>query len=173
MFWSTFYLSAFTIGGGYVIIPLMKKKFVDKLKWLNEREMLNLIVIAQSSPGAVAVNASIILGYKIAGFYGAILSILGTILPPFIILSIVSFFYTAVQSNIIFMIVLRGMQIGVAAVIFDVIVSLLQNLIKQKNVLGIIIAILAFIGNYFFNINLIFIIFICGLIGILFYSRKE
>ena len=66
LFISTFYLSAFTFGGGYVIVPLMKKKFVDDLNYIEEEEMLNLVAIAQSSPGPVAVNASILLGYKVA-----------------------------------------------------------------------------------------------------------
>ena len=91
LFISTFYLSAFTFGGGYVIIPLMKKKFVDDLQWIEDDEMLNLTAIAQSSPGAVAVNAAILLGYRVAGILGALVTILGTILPPIITLTIISF----------------------------------------------------------------------------------
>lgn len=96
LFASTFYLSAFTFGGGYVIIPLMKKKFVDDLQWIEEEEMLNLTAIAQSSPGAVAVNAAILLGYRVAGISGALVTILGTILPPFITLSIISTLHFAI-----------------------------------------------------------------------------
>lgn len=70
LFSSTFYLSAFTFGGGFVIIPLMKKKFVDNLHWIEEEEMLDLTAIAQSSPGAIAVNASILVGYRVAGWSG-------------------------------------------------------------------------------------------------------
>ena len=85
LFTSTFYLSAFTFGGGFVIIPLMKKTFVDDLGWLEEDEMLNLAAIAQSSPGAVAVNASILVGFRIGGPLGALISILGTVLGMLII----------------------------------------------------------------------------------------
>ena len=74
LFSSTFSLSAFTLGGGYVIVPLMRKKFVDELHWLEEKEMLDLTAIAQSSPGALAVNASILIGYRIAGVLGAIIT---------------------------------------------------------------------------------------------------
>ena len=70
LFLSTFQLSAFTFGGGFVIIPLMRKKFVEKLKWIDEQEMLDLTAIAQSSPGAIAVNASILVGYRVAGIPG-------------------------------------------------------------------------------------------------------
>lgn len=67
LFISTLYLSAFTFGGGYVIVTLMKKKFVDDLHWIDEKEMLDLVAIAQSSPGAIAVNGAIVVGYKLAG----------------------------------------------------------------------------------------------------------
>jgi len=92
LFLSTFYLSAFTFGGGFVIIPLMRKKFVGDLHWIEEDDIINLITIAQSSPGAVAVNASILLGYRIGKIPGALISVLGTILPPFLILTVISFF---------------------------------------------------------------------------------
>ena len=85
LFCSTFYLSAFTFGGGYVIIPLMRKKFVEQYHWIEEEEMLDLTAIAQSSPGAIAVNASILIGYRLAGLFGALVTVLGTVLPPLIL----------------------------------------------------------------------------------------
>ena len=72
LFVSTLYLSAFTFGGGYVIVTLMKEKFVDELHWIKEDEMLDLIAIAQSAPGAIAVNGAIVVGYKLAGLRGAL-----------------------------------------------------------------------------------------------------
>ena len=149
LFLSTFYLSAFTFGGGYVIISLMKKKFVDDLKWIEEEEMLNLTAIAQSSPGAVAVNASILVGYKIAGIFGALVSIIGTILPPFIILSIVSIFYTAFRENIVVNSVLKGMQAGVAAVIADVVINMASSISKEREIISIVVMMGAFIATYF------------------------
>ena len=90
LFVSTFQLSACTFGGGFVIIPLMRKKFVEELGWIEEQEMMDLTAIAQSSPGAIAVNASILVGYRVAGFRGAMLTVLGTILPPLFIISVIS-----------------------------------------------------------------------------------
>ena len=84
------FISAFTFGGGYVIITLMKKKYVDELDWIKEKEMLDLIAIAQSAPGAIAINGAIVIGFKLAGIFGALISILATIIPPFVILSFVS-----------------------------------------------------------------------------------
>lgn len=165
LFSSTFYLSAFTFGGGFVIIPLMKKKFVDDLKWLEEEEMLNLAAIAQSSPGAVTVNASILLGYRIAGLLGALVTILGTVLPPLIILSVISMFYTAFRNNIVVNVVLKGMQAGVAAVIADVVINMGSNVIKGEKALPIILMAGAFVAAYFFKINVMYIILICGAVG--------
>ena len=91
LFLSAFQLSACTFGGGFVMIPLMQKKFVDELHWIEEQEMMDLTAIAQSSPGAIAVNASILVGYHVAGVFGALITVLGTVLPPLIIISIISF----------------------------------------------------------------------------------
>lgn len=99
IFISTLYLSAFTFGGGYVIVTLMKKKFVDDYHWIEENEMLDLVAIAQSSPGAIAVNGAIVVGYKLAGILGTIVAIIGTVIPPFLIISIISFCYNAFRSN--------------------------------------------------------------------------
>lgn len=165
LFTSTFYLSAFTFGGGYVIIPLMKKKFVEELQWLEDEEMMNLAAIAQSAPGAVAVNASILLGYRIAGLKGALVTIFGTVLPPLLILSVISMFYVAFRENIIVQAVLKAMQAAVAAVICDVVISMSSSLWKEKQVISMIVMLTAFCATYFFQVNVILIVIICGLFG--------
>lgn len=166
IFTTMFYLSTFTFGGGYVIISLMQTKFVEELGWLEEEEMLNMAAIAQSCPGAVAVNASILVGYRIAGSLGAIVSIIGTVLPPLIIISIISFFYDAFRSNVAVSAVLKGMQAGVAAVIFDVVLNLSGAIVKSKESMSLVVMIGAFILTYFYGINVVFIILICAIIGI-------
>ncbi len=165
LFSSTFYLSAFTFGGGFVIIPLMKKKFVDDLNWIEEDEMLNLAAIAQSSPGAVAVNASILLGYRVAGILGALITIIGTVLPPLIIISVISLFYTAFRNNTVVNAVLKGMQAGVAAVIADVVINLGGNVIKEKDIVSALVMVCAFAATFFFKVNVMYIILVCGFIG--------
>ena len=112
LFWSTLYLSAFTFGGGYVIVTLMKRKFVDDYHWIDEPEMLDLIAIAQSAPGAIAVNGAIVVGYKLMGMLGAAVAIVATILPPFVIISVISYFYQAFAANFYVATVLEGMQAG-------------------------------------------------------------
>ena len=176
LFLSTLYISAFTFGGGFVIITLMKRKYVDELHWIDEQEMLDLTALAQSSPGAIAVNAAILVGWRVAGVAGIAVAIIGTILPPMIILSAISFFYAAFASNRYVALVLKGMQIGVAAVILDVVCGLGEKQIREKSPLHLLIMVGAFIATFFFHVNVIFIILTTGVIGVLlviFHGRKE
>lgn len=165
LFWSTFQLSAFTFGGGYVIVPLMRRKFVLQLHWIEDDEMLDLTAIAQSTPGAMAVNASVLVGYRVAGILGACITVLATILPPFLILSVISLFYAQFRDNWVVNLVLRGMQAGVAAVICDVVVSMSRNIFKLRRALPVIMLAGAFIASWFFNINVVLIILLCAVVG--------
>lgn len=167
LFLSTVKLSACTFGGGFVIIPLMRKKFVDELGWIEEEEMLDLTAIAQSSPGAIAVNASILVGYHVAGIPGALLTVFGTVLPPLFIISIISMFYQAFRANQIVNLAIAGMLCGVAAVIFDVVINMAKTIFKTKRVLPILVMLGSFVAVRFFSVNIILIIFVCGLIGAL------
>ena len=148
IFISTLYLSAFTFGGGYVIVSLMKKKFVDEYHWIEENEMLDLVAIAQSAPGAIAVNGAIVVGYKLAGIAGVMVAILGTVIPPFLILSVLSVFYQTFRSNYVVSQMLEGMQAGVGAVIASVVFDMGEPIIKEKDILSILILAGAFIASY-------------------------
>lgn len=167
LFCSVLYLSAFTFGGGYVIVTLMRKKFVDEYHWIDEEEMLDLVAIAQSAPGPIAVNGAIVLGYKLYKIGGVILCVIATILPPFIIISIVSFFYQILKENIVIALLLEGMQAGVGAVICSVVYDMVLTLRKQKVVYYYLVLILSFIANYIFNVNVVYIILICIVLGLL------
>ena len=165
LFFSTFYLSAFTFGGGYVIVPLMRKKFVEEYHWLEEGEMLDMTAIAQSAPGPIAVNAAILVGYRLRGVWGALVSILGTILPPLIIISVISLGYTAFRDNAIVSMVLRGMQAGVTAVIANVVISMAWDIIKEKRILPVLVMAGAFLLSVFTGGNVLVILLGCGAIG--------
>ncbi len=167
LFCSTFQLSAFTFGGGFVIVPLMRKKFVHKLQWIDEEEMLDLTAIAQSCPGPIAVNASILVGYRVAGVPGALVTMLGTVLPPLIIISIISLFYIAFRDNLVVSLVMRGMLAGVAAVICDVVLSMAGNILRLRDLISIVVLVGAFCAVRFWGVNIILIILICGVLGAL------
>ena len=165
LFTSTFQLSACTFGGGFVIIPLMRKKFVEELHWIEEQEMLDLTAIAQSSPGAIAVNASILVGYHVAGISGALVTLIGTVLPPLIIISVISFFYKAFRDNPIVNMAMMGMLAGVAAVILDVVLTMTKGILKEKRLLPVLMLVVSFAAVRFFQVNIILIILTCGVIG--------
>ena len=172
LFASTFFLSAFTFGGGYVIISLMKKKFADVLGWIKEEEMLDIAAMAQTAPGAVAVNAAVLLGKRVAGVPGVLIAVFATILPPFITISVISFFYEAFQTNPVVAAVLKGMQSGIAAVVIDVVFGLGKNIVCRKQIFSIIVMSAAFIATFFLKVNTAIIIVVCGLAGSLFYLLK-
>lgn len=173
LFLSTFQLSACTFGGGFVIIPLMRRKFVQELKWIGEQEMLDLTAIAQSSPGAIAVNASILVGYRVAGLAGALLTVLGTVLPPLIIISVISLFYAAFRDNLFVNMTMTGMLAGVAAVICDVVFHMGWSVVKLRQPLPLLVMAGAFAAVYWFGVNIILVILVCGVIGGLDAWRRE
>lgn len=165
LFLSTFRLSVCTFGGGFVIVPLMRKRFVEELGWIEEQEMLDLMAIAQSSPGAIAVNASILVGYHVAGATGALLTALGSILPPLIIISLISLFYQAFRDNAIVNMAMAGMLGGVAAVILDVVVNMVKTILGQRRILPLLMLLGAFAAVRFLSVNIIAVILVCGVIG--------
>ena len=166
LFFSTLYISTFTFGGGFVIITFMKKKFVDELHWIDENEMLDLAALAQSSPGAIAVNAAILVGWRMAGFAGMLIAIIGTILPPMTILSVISFFYAAFASNVYVALVLKGMQAGVAAVILDVVFDLGSKVLKIRSWVYIALMAAAFIANTVLHVNVVVVILAAAAFGV-------
>lgn len=175
LFINMLYISTFTFGGGFVIVNFMRKAFVEKLGWIDEDEMLDLIALAQSSPGAIAVNASILVGRRVAGLAGMAIAVLGTILPPMIILTVISFFYEAFATNKYVASMLKGMQAGVAALILDVVFDLTLNLSKRQRPLHVLMLAIAFIATFLFKVNVLFIILPAALIGVFlgFCDRKR
>ena len=165
LFKSTFILSAFTFGGGYVIVPLMQKKFVEDLKWIEEDEMLDLVALGQSTPGAIAVNTSILIGYRMAGIAGALVTVFGTVFPPLIIITLVSYFYMNFRENPFVDALMIGMQAGVAAVIVNVVFNMVDSVMKQKDIVNILLLLAAFIASFFFDVHVVIIILLAGLIG--------
>lgn len=167
LFKATFLLSAFTFGGGYLIVPLMEEKFVDQLKWIDQDEMLDLVAIGQSSPGPIAVNTSILVGFQKAGILGAFISTLGTVLPPLVIMTVVSYIYLMIRDNVLVNNVLLGMSAGVAAIIIDVVVRMAERIIQKRNLIQIIVMFIALIAGIIFQVNIIYILLFAALVGLI------
>ena len=173
LFWEMFRLSAFTFGGGYVIVPLMKRSFVDKLGLMSEKEMLDYTAVAQSAPGAVAINTSILVGMRLGGVIGAAITLIATILPPLIIISVVALIYKLVIGNAIVLAVLRGMRAGICAVIADAVISMIATVTKDFSKasplawLRVIIIPASFIAAFVLKINAALIVLAGAVIGII------
>lgn len=167
LFFTMMYISTFTFGGGFVMISLIKKRFVDQLHWIDDSEILDITAIAQSTPGAIAVNASILLGYKLAGIPGIIVSVLGMIIPPFFIIGIISYFYNQFINNAIVAIALKGLQIGVAVVIFDVVIDMSGKILKERHIFELLLLTIALFLTLFTDINIMLIVLSAMVIGII------
>lgn len=167
LFASTFTISAFTFGGGYVIVPLMRKRFVEEYGWIGEEEMLDLVAIAQSSPGPIAINTSMLVGYRMAGIPGALCTVFGTVLPPLVIITVISLFYEAFRQNATVSAAMQGMQAGVAAVIADATLTMGKNVLKPKKGRALSLAVMtcAFVAAYFLKINVGIIVLTCAAVG--------
>ena len=167
LFYTMLYISACTFGGGFVIVTFMQHKFVEQLNWLSEDEMLDMTALAQSCPGAITVNAAIQVGWRVGGLAGMLVAVLGAILPPLVLLSLISYFYAAFAENRYVSLALKGMQAGVAAVIFDVVLTLGAKIVKTRSVLHIALMLLAFGVCFFTNVNVVLIILAGALVGVI------
>ncbi len=158
-------LSAFTFGGGYVIVPLMKKRFCEELGWLPEEEILDLVAIGQSSPGAIAINTAVLVGHRFKGILGALVGALGTVIPPLVILSMVFYIYDAVNENTYVASFMRGMQSGIAAVIIDAVWNMAKGFFSPIKIPSVLIMAVAFCLTWFFGVNVAYIAITAGVLG--------
>lgn len=156
MFITFFKIGAFTFGGGFAMIPIIKKEVVENKKWIKDEDFIDIISIAQSSPGPIAVNSSIYVGYRIKGFSGALVSALGTVMPSFLIILIIANFFLEFSDNKIIEKIFMGIRPAVVALILSAIYGLVRN--AYFNYLQIFLAIITALVIVFFDINPIFMI---------------
>lgn len=149
------FISTFTFGGGYVVVPMVRKYFVHKRQLFTEEDLLEMAAIAQSTPGAIAVNLVGLAGWRVAGGTGLILSCICAILPPLGILGVISACYSAFIANQAVAAVLKGMQAGAAALIVDYLVDMTRLLVKERSPLLGILAGASFLLSLFTDINVI------------------
>ena len=173
LFTTCFMISGCTFGGGLVIMSMLQKKFVEELKWIDQDEMMDLIAIAQSCPGVMAVNTSLIIGYRVAGVKGALVTMLGTVTPPMVILSVISVFYKQFRENQVVALLLKGMQAGVAAVMIHMTYTMGANVWKDKKLSSLAMLIGAAVAAVFFGVDIILILLVCGVLDGLLVFREE
>ena len=168
MFLTFFKIGAFTFGGGFAMIPIIQKEVVEKKKWIKDEEFIDTISIAQSSPGPIAVNSSIFVGYKIEGFKGALICTIGTVLPSFFIILLIAVFFTQFNNNPIFEIIFMGIRPVVVALVFSAVYKLITK--AHLGYKDLAIALLATLVLVIFNVTPIYIILV-GVLGRVVYNK--
>lgn len=164
LFATFFKIGAFTFGGGYAMIPLIQREIVDKKQWATNEDLLDIIAIAESTPGPIAVNAATFIGSKIDGFFGALFATLGVVLPSFITILAVSFAIAQFEHIKIVQYAFTGIRAAVLALIIRALATMYKEC--PKSPLSYIIAAAAFFVAAFTSINTIFIILGCAAVGL-------
>lgn len=169
MFLSFFKIGAFTFGGGYAMIPLIEREVVDTKQWITKDEFTDILVIAQSFPGAMPVNSSLFIGYKLGGIIGAIMALMGVILPSFLIILLIAMFFTRFRDIKVVDNIFKGIAGAVPVLVLLAVKSLSKSV--DKNIINLIIVVLSVVAISIFDIHPVLIIFISAVYGI-FSSRK-
>lgn len=164
LFRVNFFISAFTFGGGYMIIPMTKKYFVDEKQFFSYEELMNLTAVAQSSPGAIAINIAVLAGYKVKGIPGAVVCGIAAVSPPIIILSLISYYYEIFRANRGVAAVLKGMEAVIAAMIVDVVGNMIHLIFNEKSRFLSFLVPFSFILSAVFKINAALVILICSVL---------
>lgn len=173
LFWIFFKLGLLTFGGGYAMIPQIKEIVVEKKKWLNEDEMLELIAIAESTPGPIAINTATYIGYKRKGILGSVLATLGVILPSLIIIYLIFLILEQYMQNKYVQYAFTGIKVGVAFLILKSGISLIQKMPKKWFQISVLISIFALMIIFellAINFSSIFLILIGGLLSVIIFS---
>lgn len=163
-------IALFTFGGGYTIVPVIKDEFSTKSNLINEEEMIDIVSIATSGPGPMAINASILTGYRLHGFIGGVVAAIASALPSLVIITILSFFYESFSKNYFINAALKGMGGVIAATLMITSYRMAKQSLQTNKVLGVCIMILSFIASYIFNINTGLIILVVAIFGLFVYS---
>ncbi len=170
MFVSFFKIGAFTIGGGYAMLPLIEQEVVNRKKWVSKNEIVDIFAISQSVPGVIAINTSLFVGYKVGGLPGACIAAAGMIFPSFFIILFIATVLNEFQSLTVVQNAFAGVRAGVAALILVTAINLTRTAIKS--VAAALIAMISFMLMVFFEISPILVIILSGFSGLVFYRKK-
>lgn len=171
LFFTFFKIGAFTIGGGLAMLPIIEKEIVDKKGYVGKEEIIDAFAISQSLPGVIAINSAIYVGYRIAGFIGALVTALGVILPSFIIILIIAVVFQTVSGNPVIDKALTGVKAGVAGVIATSVIGLGKKVIKDA--FAAVLAVIAFVLAFVFDINIAIIVILGAISGLVYYRLRR
>lgn len=170
LFWTFFKIGAFTIGGGYVMLPLIEQAIVKRKKWIKSEQFLDMIAIAQSAPGVIAINSAVTVGYQIAGVPGAVVATLGSALPSFIIIMIIATFFLSFQSNPYVAAFFQGARPAVVILMALAAYDMGKKAVKDKT--GLVIIGTGLVAIIFMHIHPVIVIISAGVFGAVYYKRS-
>ena len=157
-------IGAFTFGGGYAMIPFIQHETVEDHHWISDDDILEIIAIAESTPGPIAINSATFVGYQTAGNTGAFCATLGVVLPSFIIISIISFFLRQFESLAVVKYAFNGIRAGVLALILKALINMGKK--TPKNIISYIVAPIGFIAAAYFKVNVLYVIIGAAVTGL-------
>lgn len=163
LFWTFCKIGALTFGGGYAMLPLIKREIVENKKWSTEKEILDYYAVGQCTPGVIAVNTATFIGYKLRGIIGGIVATLGVIFPSIVIILIIATFLQNFADLAIVQSAFAGIRVAVVALIITTVVKLIKSSIKDY--LGVIIAIIAFVISAFIGLSPVYVVIAAALTG--------
>ncbi len=164
VFLSFLKIGGFTFGGGYAMIPLIQKEAVENRKWVTDEDILDIITIAESTPGPIAINSATFVGYKAAGVLGSVVATLGVVLPSFVIILLISFVLTQFQNVKEVQYALSGIRVGVLALLVKALWSMYQK--SPKGWPAYVVMAAALILTTVFDGIVIFVIIGCAAFGL-------
>ena len=164
VFWSFFKIGAFTFGGGYAMIPLIQHEAVDKRHWVSEEDILEVVAIAESTPGPIAINSATFVGYKAAGVVGSVCATLGVVLPSFVVIFLLSFILQEFREVEAVKFAFNGIRVGVLALLVKALWTMYKK--SPKGWIAYVVMGGAFILTTFTPVNVIFVIISCAVFGL-------
>ena len=171
LFWSFFKIGAFTLGGGYVMIPLIEQEIVGRRRWISSDEFNETLTLAQSAPGPIAINSAVFVGYKLCGMKGVLASVAGVVIPSFTVILLIAMFFSGIRDNEVITCIFKGLRPAVVALIAVSFVRMLQkkNFAWQVTLISVIAALLV----AFLKISPVIVILIAGIGGIIIYLFRR
>ncbi len=172
LFFTMLKIGLFTFGGGYAMIALLENEFVSKKKWIDKEEFLDLIAIAESTPGPIAINSATYIGYKISGVFGSMTATIGVCIPSFVIIYLISLFFDAFLSFTLIAAAFKGVQVCVVYLIFSAGIKMMKGLKKTPFnviVLSVVAVALVLMSLFAVKFSTIYFILICGTVGVFIY----
>lgn len=164
LFCTFFKIGGFTFGGGYAMIPLIQKETVENKGWITDEDILEIIAIAESTPGPVAINSATFVGYRTAGFWGAFAATLGVVLPSFVIILAISYVLREFQQLKTVQYAFNGIRAGVLALLFRALWTMYKK--APKNWASYVVMAGAFVMTAFLKVNVLYVIIGCAVFGL-------